>query len=48
MQRDSHASLALTSNRVLNVTVIGQSDSELLISYLTVPYLRMPLIMQFF
>ena len=27
---------------------LGQADSELLISYLTVPYLRLPLMMQFF
>ena len=27
---------------------IGQADSELLISYLTVPYLRLPLMLQYF
>lgn len=27
---------------------LGQRDSELLISYLTVPYLRLPLVMSFF
>ncbi|KAL1524752.1 hypothetical protein AB1Y20_019635 [Prymnesium parvum] len=27
---------------------LGQADSELLISYLTVPYMRLPLLMQFF
>lgn len=28
--------------------VLGQRDSELLISYLTVPYLRIPLVLSFF
>jgi hypothetical protein len=28
--------------------ILGQHDSELLISYLTVPYLRLPLVLTFF
>ena len=31
-----------------NVAILGQRDSELLISYLTVPYLRLPLVLTFF
>ena len=31
-----------------NVRALGQHDSELLLSYLTVPYLRIPLVASFF
>ncbi len=33
---------------VANVRALGQHDSELLLSYLTVPYLRIPLVISFF
>ena len=33
---------------VANVRALGQHDSELLLSYLTVPYLRIPLVVSFF
>ncbi len=33
---------------VANTHALGQHDSELLLSYLTVPYLRIPLVVSFF
>eukprot|EP01063_Lacrimia_lanifica_P039595 TRINITY_DN8724_c1_g4_i1.p1 TRINITY_DN8724_c1_g4~~TRINITY_DN8724_c1_g4_i1.p1 ORF type:complete len:4579 (+),score=2099.61 TRINITY_DN8724_c1_g4_i1:248-13984(+) len=46
---------ALTEDDILHIKslpsfgdVVGQRDSELLLSYLTVPYLRIPLVLNFF
>ena len=33
---------------VASARALGQHDSELLLSYLTVPYLRIPLLLEFF
>ena len=36
------------SDRLASSRALGQHDSELLLSYLTVPYLRIPLVISFF
>jgi hypothetical protein len=40
--------IANKRQRGAKIHVLGQHDSELLISYLTVPYLRLPLVLTFF
>ncbi|KAJ9441712.1 putative nucleoredoxin 1-2 [Diplonema papillatum] len=53
--RFTHPIPALTEDDVLHIKslpsfgdVVGQRDSELLLSYLTTPYIRIPLVLQFF
>jgi len=45
---DESEMLTHTTQIMPNMPVLGQHDSELLLSYLTVPYMRIPLVITFF